>query len=334
MEYVFSHQNFAEVLGQWRQHLDPQLQDEPEIQVNWSVPMIQGSKQIIWLRPGLSLELDRVAGQTDFQIGGQYTESDVRWYLAFLTTGCFTAVFHRDTQTTSIQAEPQHNFFGFAGVGTFSAWHGFAEQAVQTVSIAIAPELMRQLIQDADIELPKEFQPFVEGNFEHSYYQLAPNTPEMEMALHQLLHCPYQGKLRQLYLESKAVELIVLKLSQVQTVSATSVLRGEDRDRIYAARTILLDQMEHPPSLLALARQVGLNDYKLKQGFREVFGTTVFGYLRSYRMEQARQLLTQGHLSVSEVSRMVGYSSPTQFALAFKRQFGVLPSTCIQKRSV
>lgn len=336
IEYSLFQQTFEEILNQWRERIDPQLQDQPEVRVNWSIPTIHGLKQINWLRPGLSLEIDEISGQTDFQVGGQYTEADVRWQLVFLTSGYLNVALQQCNQITMIQPKLQCNYLVFAGVGTFGVWHGLAEQVVQAVEIAIAPWLMNQFIQEYEIRFPSEFQPFIDGSFEQPYYQSAPNTPEIEMALHQLLHCPYQGRLRQLYLESKVIELIVLKLAQIQTTSesSTSVLRGQDRERIHAARTILLSNMEHPPSLLALARQVGLNDYKLKQGFREVFGTTVFGYLRLQRMERARQLLTQGTLSVSEVSRMVGYSSPTQFSLAFKRQFGILPSACTQKRSV
>lgn len=83
--------------------------------------------------------------------------------------------------------------------------------------------------------------------------------------------------------------------------------------------------MDDPPSLLALARQVGLNDFKLKRGFRQVFGTTAFGYLHDQRMERARQLLEERRFNVTEVACTVGYANPSHFAAAFKRKFGVNP---------
>ncbi|MGD1918600.1 MAG: helix-turn-helix transcriptional regulator [Pleurocapsa sp.] len=86
--------------------------------------------------------------------------------------------------------------------------------------------------------------------------------------------------------------------------------------------------MENPPSLLALAKLVGLNDYKLKLGFRHCYETTVFVYLRSQRLEKARQLLLETNLSVSEIARIVGFSSLSRFGAAFKRQFGISPSAC------
>ncbi|WP_238393438.1 helix-turn-helix transcriptional regulator [Myxacorys almedinensis] len=83
----------------------------------------------------------------------------------------------------------------------------------------------------------------------------------------------------------------------------------------------------NPPSLLALARQVGLNDCKLKQGFQQVFHTTAFGYLRHYRMERARQLLMDSEVSIEQVAKMVGYSDRSRFAAAFRKEFGVNPKT-------
>ncbi|MDB9527192.1 AraC family transcriptional regulator [Oscillatoria sp. CS-180] len=81
----------------------------------------------------------------------------------------------------------------------------------------------------------------------------------------------------------------------------------------------------YPPSLLELAQQVGMCDYNLRRGFKEIFNTTVFGYLRDRRMEKAQQLLLDGQLKVATVARTVGYDSPTSFNAAFKHKFGASP---------
>jgi len=78
--------------------------------------------------------------------------------------------------------------------------------------------------------------------------------------------------------------------------------------------------------LIDLARSVGMNDCTFKRGFRQVFGTTAFGYLRKHRMIQARQLLLENKMSIAEVARAVGYSHPGYFAAAFRKKFGVSPS--------
>jgi AraC-like DNA-binding protein len=151
----------------------------------------------------------------------------------------------------------------------------------------------------------------------------------MQMVLHQILHCPYQGTIKQMYLEGKVLELAALQFSQFTEADRSSeheaVLKADDIERLYHAREILMHQFEHPPSILSLARQVGLNDFKLKQGFRQLFGTTVFGYLREHRLEQAHLLLAEGQLSIQQVARAIGYTHAGYFATAFKRKFGVSP---------
>lgn len=159
-------------------------------------------------------------------------------------------------------------------------------------------------------------------------------TPVMYTALQQILNCSYTELPRQLYLESKALELLSLYVSETATrdSSQTSQLREDDIERIYTAKHILTQRMDDPPSLIELARQVGINDYKLKVGFREVFGTTVYKYLHTHRMEQARHLLLKRTHSVLEVAYAVGYANPSQFAAAFKKTYGTTPSSYMSKQ--
>ncbi|VEP17253.1 Regulatory protein PchR (fragment) [Hyella patelloides LEGE 07179] len=151
----------------------------------------------------------------------------------------------------------------------------------------------------------------------------------MHQVVQQILNCPYQGLTRRLYLESKAIELIALRLDpsfDKKFPDGILKLRSDDVDRLQHAKDILLKDLENPPSLLKLAQQVGLNDYKLKRGFKQLFGTTVFGYLHDYRMQQAYQLLEVEELNITEVSLQVGYNSLSSFNRAFKKKFGINPS--------
>ncbi|MEH1832581.1 MAG: hypothetical protein V7L29_10980 [Nostoc sp.] len=96
-------------------------------------------------------------------------------------------------------------------------------------------------------------------------------TPQMRIALEQILKCPFQGVTKHLYLEAKCLELVALKIEQLQSkeesVAQSNILKSDDINRIHWAREILLKNLAHPPSLLELAKEVGLNDYKLKLGF-------------------------------------------------------------------
>jgi len=181
-------------------------------------------------------------------------------------------------------------------------------------------------------QLPLEMKQIVEGKSDQRYFQHGgQTTPAMQTILHQILHCPYQGITRRLYLESKAFELMALRIERTREVSETQALlhlNNDSRDRIYYARKILLDRLDDPPPVLELAKEVGLNHNKLKQGFRQIFGVTVFGYSQDCRLEKARQLLYDGKLNVAAVANEVGYANAAKFASAFKRKFGITPSAC------
>ncbi len=99
-----------------------------------------------------------------------------------------------------------------------------------------------------------------------------------------------------------------------------------DVEKVYAVKEMIEKDMLADFSLIGLARSVGFNDFKLKKGFKDLFGTTVFGYLRRLRMEEARRMILEEKKSVMEASWLVGYSEPHHFTAAFKKEFGYLPS--------
>jgi AraC family transcriptional regulator, transcriptional activator of the genes for pyochelin and ferripyochelin receptors len=176
--------------------------------------------------------------------------------------------------------------------------------------------------------IPAELHGIVSQRPDLWHQSLGAIAPNIQFVLQQILNCPYTGSIQQVYLEGKALELIALQTAQWIESSpsrATQPLKPSDIDRIYQARDLVTQRMDDPPSLLDLARAVGLNDCTLKRGFRQVFGTTVFGYLRQQRLIKAQQLLQDTEMSVAEVTCQVGYSHAGHFAAAFKREFGVSP---------
>jgi AraC-like DNA-binding protein len=153
---------------------------------------------------------------------------------------------------------------------------------------------------------------------------------------HQVINCPLEGTSRRLFLEGKTYEILAWELEEFSFSSGVNNTHANESDveRLYYARNILKQEFVDPPGLLELSRRVGLNDFKLKRGFRHEFGTTVFGYVRRLRMEKARQLLEIGDLSVTEVALASGYSHFGYFASVFKQTFGVLPSHYRRRLSV
>lgn len=132
--------------------------------------------------------------------------------------------------------------------------------------------------------------------------------------------------IRRIYLESKIMELISIQLEkQEQPAKAVIAFSPEDIACLQEAKSIVVNNLQAPCSLIELARKTGLNDFKLKKGFKALFGHTVFGYIAKLRMETAHQLL-RTNKSVSEVAEIVGYKNPHHFTAAFKKHYGLLPS--------
>ncbi|MFD0998633.1 helix-turn-helix transcriptional regulator [Ohtaekwangia kribbensis] len=153
-------------------------------------------------------------------------------------------------------------------------------------------------------------------------------TPYMETLVQQILQCSKQGIMKRLFLESKVMELLMLQIEQFETSvekKQSTVIKANDAEKIHHARHLLEQNISKPYSLLELSRMVGLNDFKLKKGFKEVFGNTVFGYLHEIRMQEAKKLLLDQQKSIHEVAEYCGYQYVQHFSTAFKKRFGITP---------
>lgn len=152
-------------------------------------------------------------------------------------------------------------------------------------------------------------------------------TPEMMAVVHNILFCNYTGTLRKMYLESKVPELLLLVVEGIDSsTSAVKVPLGPgDLQKLQKAKEYIVQNMVDPGTIKQLAYEVGINEYKLKYGFKQMYGTTVFGLLLDERMKRARALLRDTSLSTKEISVMTGYKNLSNFTAAFKRKFGYAP---------
>lgn len=142
-----------------------------------------------------------------------------------------------------------------------------------------------------------------------------------------LLAIPYHGALRGYYLESKLLECLVVQAAALrdERPARPPVLGRRDAERVREARALLLSRLDDPPSLEELARRVGTNRRKLGTDFRRAFGTTVFGCLRQARLEQARQLVENSGMTLSEIAARVGFAHASNLTRAYVVAFGAPP---------
>jgi AraC family transcriptional activator of pyochelin receptor len=156
-----------------------------------------------------------------------------------------------------------------------------------------------------------------------------PITIKMLGILEEVKHCEFSGGLKKLYLQSKLLELLALQCEQYEQYERVSesavIISATDKEKIYFARDILLQRIQNPPSLQELSRLCGLNEFKLKNGFKQVFDNTVYGYLNDHRMLHARRLVLEGSTSLTDIADIFGFSSIQHFSTAFKKRFGMSP---------
>lgn len=90
--------------------------------------------------------------------------------------------------------------------------------------------------------------------------------------------------------------------------------------------TLTRDLTVSPPTIEELAATAAMSPAKLKRIFKEVYGSGIYGYYQKHRMQQSREMLLTRDFTVKEVGMHVGYSNLSNFATAFKKEFGILPS--------
>jgi AraC family transcriptional regulator, transcriptional activator of the genes for pyochelin and ferripyochelin receptors len=158
-----------------------------------------------------------------------------------------------------------------------------------------------------------------------------PARADLMLAADQILSCRYQEPLRHLYLNAKAIEMVCGVVAQINGLSPNARLNSSPtqskRAAIETAGIIYRREIFSPPTIEHLAARVGLNRNDITRGFREVFGMTPHAYGNLHRMEEARLMLEDGQLSISEVARRIGYEGYSSFSRAYRAHFGQCPSS-------
>lgn len=139
--------------------------------------------------------------------------------------------------------------------------------------------------------------------------------------------CPFTGVTRYLFLESKMLELFVLQLQQVQAMAGKRAdgFTAADKERLLAVKDYIENAYLETFCLKDLTYKFGLNEFKLKKGYRQLFQTTVFGHVLQLRMQKARTLLQEKAMNVSEAAFFIGYENVSSFCTEFKKRFGYSP---------
>ncbi|MFI1772719.1 helix-turn-helix transcriptional regulator [Thalassobellus citreus] len=169
-------------------------------------------------------------------------------------------------------------------------------------------------------------------NKDKKYYKDGIISPSMAIALNQLINFNLNHSIKSLYFKGKAYELLSLYFNRSEDANVEQCPFLVDETnviKIRKAKDIVVSRIAEPPSLQELADEIGLSLKKLKEGFKQIYGDSVFSFLFDYKMEVARKLLEAGNDNVNEVGLKVGYSTSSHFIAAFKKKYGTTPKKYI-----
>jgi len=170
--------------------------------------------------------------------------------------------------------------------------------------------------------------PFLnEENKNKKYYLDKELSPSEILVLNQIFDDQKLNGMHQLYIKAKVYEVLSLYFSKNnKDQQSCPFLENEANvEKIKNAKQLVINNMDEPPSLQEIANEVGLSISKLKEGFKHIYGESVFNFLLDYKLEFARKQLLSKKYNVSEISLQVGYSTASHFIAAFKKKYGTTP---------
>lgn len=169
-------------------------------------------------------------------------------------------------------------------------------------------------------------------NSSKKYYDTLSFTSSIAVVLSQILQAKVHNSMKGLYFKGKVYELLSLYFNKSEDPSLEQcpfLVDEKNVQKIRKAKDIILERMTDPPSLENLSLEIGLSLKKLKEGFKQLYGDTVYSYLLDHKMDEARRMLDSQKFNVNEVGLKLGYSTASHFIAAFKKKYGTTPKKYI-----
>jgi AraC-like DNA-binding protein len=165
-------------------------------------------------------------------------------------------------------------------------------------------------------------------NSKRKYYRIHTIEPILFIPIIQIFSQDVSSNSLFLFRKAKILEIISLCFHRQENPDEQNCPFLKDSfnvEKIRTAKKIIMERMASPPTLKELSKEVGLNEYNLKSGFKNIYGQPVMTWLSIYKMEHARKMLEEGNYKINEISDSLGYNSPSHFIEAFRKRFGTTP---------
>lgn len=139
------------------------------------------------------------------------------------------------------------------------------------------------------------------------------------------LYC-VDERIKESYFKLKCLELLLFFSIAGESKTESISLSKRQVEIVDNVKDDLVRDLESKITIDELAVKYGISKTALKNCFKEVYGKPIIRWRKEYRMDYACRLIDEGELTISEISKKVGYSSPSKFGQAFKEYVGCTPS--------
>lgn len=215
-------------------------------------------------------------------------------------------------------------------------WHIPKQDQLSLAVIMLHKEPFFTEVDCGTLEIPADLLKIVEDiqGKAHFLFQDIYHLPIIK-AFQDIIQQEDKGLLNSTFASAKTYEMLFFQLQEFLrlkkakkqlTIKSASILKA-----IQDAHDILTSRLQDPPTIVELARMVGINQQSLKLGFKQLYGLTINQCLNEKRLEQAALLIKGGEMSMQEIALEIGYNDSSYFSRRFKSKFGVAPKYYAQQ---
>lgn len=294
-----------------------------EISFQFPEDIGSGSTSKIILNTNLQIYNNNIKCKKDIEIGGM-TRGDA-YVLAVCTGENIEWIEHNSGKYFELK-KGEAMFYRIKDIVEFCEYK--KEHYYGGVTILIKPEEFKNYLSPSYLD---------KNIFKKDYKNIKINKfmlpPEGIVVTEQISNCTYKDTIKSMYLEGKALELLSISLNNIIEKDISNInnikFSKTEIESIYKAKEILDNNINNHITISQLSKLICLNQFKLKTGFKEIFGKPVYTYQLDRRMELARKLLQIYNIDVKQVADRIGYANSSSFSKAFRKKYGISPSNYV-----
>lgn len=176
-------------------------------------------------------------------------------------------------------------------------------------------------------QIIKELEELLDNIFNNDILTIDKTPCIIKVIVEEIKNIPLQNMIDLMKIKAKAMEFLIASLQyKINTFSNECNLIKEEIDIIYKGENILLKNLQNPPSVNDLAKELNITVYKLQKGFKGILGNTVYEHIKRLRMEKSKELLKNTGMPIICIASEVGYENPSKFSSVFKSYMNMTPS--------